>query len=93
MIGTPLPGAAIRVSDPIELDTFTTRPAELRRSSGSIALVTATTANTLVSERWERHGALVMDTDNETNLLLELSEPMELDMGRHGRQSVRTVAA
>jgi len=35
---------------------------------------------------------LVMETENETNLLIELTNPVSIDMGRRGRRSVCTVA-
>lgn len=46
IIGIPPPGAACRVNEPIELDTFTIRGAGPRRNNGSIALVTVTTPKT-----------------------------------------------
>src|SRR5215467_5699961 len=42
------PGSVVAVIDPTSLDTLTIRPAGARSSSGSIALVTATTPKTLV---------------------------------------------
>src|SRR5260221_11819288 len=42
-------GSVIEVIEPTSLETLTMRAAGARRSSGSIALVTATTPNTLVS--------------------------------------------
>ena len=42
-------GSVIEAIEPTSLDTLTIRPAAARSSSGSMALVTATTPNTLVS--------------------------------------------
>lgn len=44
-----LAGSRAWVSEPSSLDTFTIRAAGASRSSGSMALVTVTTPNTLVS--------------------------------------------
>jgi hypothetical protein len=44
-----LAGSVIEVMEPTSLDTLTMRAAGARRSSGSIALVTMITPNTLVS--------------------------------------------
>lgn len=35
---------------------------------------------------------LVMETENETNLLVDLTGPISVEMGRHGRRSVRAIA-